>query len=142
MKNNFVRGMLVTYRGHNREHIKKGKNYLINDVDEYGLRLVGILGYYEADLFEPAIAALNLMDSSEKSKLFIAATNGEVLQVLIDDEWSDLGTGDLLVFHKKKVYRIKPKDEDTLDKLLLRKKVTQERLLDVERKIEILKKEG
>lgn len=140
MKSKLVSGMLVTYRGCNRENIKKGENYLINDVDEYGLRLVGTLGYYDANLFEPAVAALSHLSSTDSAKLFIAATNGEVLQVLIDGEWSDLGTGDLIVFHKKKVYRIKPKDEDTLDKLLLKKKVTQEKLLDIERKIETLKK--
>lgn len=134
-------GMFVEYVGPSREGLKHGQNKLVNDADEFGIRLVGVLGYFDHRDFNIAIPAFFQLTEEEKAILLQAMLSGKTVQVKEPSGcWKDIVFKDLIVFNKKLTYREKPVELDSLDKIYHRRATAQKMLLDAERDLELRKK--
>lgn len=134
-------GMFVEYIGPSREGLKHGQNKLINDADEFGIRLVGVRGYFDPLDFNIAIPAFFQLKEEEKGVLLQAMLSGKTIQVKEQSGlWKDIVFKNLIVFNKKLTYREKPKELDSLDKIYHRRATAQKMLLDAERDLDLMKK--
>lgn len=142
MSANIRTGMFVEYTGPTREGLKFGDQKLVNDADEFGIRLVGVLGYFDPSDFEIPVPRFEKLSEEEKGVLLQAMVSGQVVQVRQDTGfWKDIVFKNLIVFNKKAVYRIKSEKIAELDVLYRKQKTARQMLLDAERDISLKKKE-
>lgn len=137
-------GVFVDYIGPSREGLKHGDSKLVNDADEFGVRLVGVRGYFDYCDFVISVPSFEKLSSEARSELIEAFMGSDKVVQMKDPKtsiWKDLRNTKLLVFHRHGVYRIKPEKLQSLDVLYQKKAVAQHMLLEAEREINLAKKE-
>lgn len=138
----FRAGSFVDYIGPSREGLKHGDTKMVNDSDEFGVRLVGVRGYFDHADFTPSMPAFQRLSAEERSKIIEAMLNPDLVVQFKNDKgiWQDAVKSKLLVLHKHIVYRIKPEALTNLDILYQQKATAQQMLCDVEKQIHLAKK--
>lgn len=136
-------GVFVDYIGPSREGLKHGDSKLVNDADEFGVRLVGVRGYFDYCDFVLSVPTFDKLSKEDRSELIEAYMSHDTTVQMKDPKtglWRDVNKSKLMVLHKKIAYRIKPKKLQSLDALYQKKATAQNMLLEAERDIELHKK--